>query len=308
MDTGPHGPWRRSDARPANTIVNYLPAVFHRAGVSLASMEEKVPDVEGSSYNPITPTQLILDNYQRLVNLIHAASHPFYALSPFFKLAIISEMNFLKVVGLKIREELNHDRLSSSDNPTLSNLLYNQQVLKRHVRNLKESICFMEEKSKRPWCGRIIHKDDRRGAGTHTLTSILKDYRAAVAYAKSLIADCDQGISIVAHNATIRESQKAIAEAQAVKRLSKLAAIFIPLSFATSIFSMNVTGLRDNDGPALWTWFLTCFVFGAGAFVYIRPDLVWRARDYYLRAKRWYFPEGSGPSRVEGKDLATISV
>ena len=50
---------------------------------------------------------------------------------------------------------------------------------------------------------------------------------------------------------SIRESQKSIEEAVSVKRLTQLAFIFIPLTYTSSLFGMNIKEM-NGGGPKLW--------------------------------------------------------
>lgn len=61
---------------------------------------------------------------------------------------------------------------------------------------------------------------------------------------------------------TIQASQRSIEEAVSVKRLTQLAFIFIPLSFVTSLYGMNVKEI-SGDGVRLWVFFVTalCVMF-----------------------------------------------
>lgn len=55
---------------------------------------------------------------------------------PLFNFVVSSEMELFDLIAAKIREDLDHASLIRHDNPTLSNLLYHQQVLKRHIQGL----------------------------------------------------------------------------------------------------------------------------------------------------------------------------
>ena len=60
---------------------------------------------------------------------------------------------------------------------------------------------------------------------------------------------------------SIKESQRSIEEAVAVKKLTQLAFIFIPLSFVTSIFGMNIDEITGT-GAKLWTFLVTAACIG----------------------------------------------
>lgn len=56
-------------------------------------------------------------------------------------------------------------------------------------------------------------------------------------------------------NMSIIESERAIAEAESVTKLSELAFLFIPLAFSATLFSMQVKELTERSVP-LWAFFI----------------------------------------------------
>lgn len=261
--------------------------------------------------NAPTDMELILENYSSAVDLARAAHDPFYALSPLFRFAVFSEIGILDLIAAKVRDELDHSGLArryafNVTEPTLSNLLYYQQMLKRHIRNLQGPISYMEtacssaaptpvfpsvtgtrapgiasvsrNAGSQPWPEGPAATPPRGTTilpahSVETIRLVLADYRAALAYAEELVADCVQGISVVAHDATVRESQKAIAEAQGVARLTRLATLLVPMALVTSVFSMNVREINAGDGPPIWVWAVVSVVVGCLSWVFVRYDL-----------------------------------
>ena len=82
--------------------------------------------------------------------------------------------------------------------------------------------------------------------GSRKMQEIIDDYTALSRDAnetKSHIRDLtNRHVSFWA----LRESKRSIEEAASVKRLSQLAYIFLPLTFTSSLFSMNIHELQDN--------------------------------------------------------------
>ena len=84
-----------------------------------------------------------------------------------------------------------------------------------------------------------------------------------IVYCKEVLKDghrvcglVQKRIQIETGLASIRESQKSIEEAVSVKRLGQLAFIFIPLTYASSLFGMNIKEM-NGSGPKLWTFLLS---------------------------------------------------
>lgn len=102
---------------------------------------------------------------------------------------------------------------------------------------------------------------------------MISDYQYALAYAEALSVDCVQGMSIMAHHASLYESQKAIAEAKIVTRLTRLATVFVPLTLVTSVFGMNVRELGEEAQPPLWWWAVASVVVGIVSWIIITYDV-----------------------------------
>jgi hypothetical protein len=252
--------------------VKLLPASLNKPRQHGKHRKRKAKDNSVQSL-AATKIELILNDYSREVDLERASIDPFYAFSPFFELSVHLEMGALGMIDAEIQEELKHSKMIDDERPTLSNLLYNQQVLKHQNREIRGLVNFMEGLAKRPWTG----STGSRGRSTFdedTITTMLDDYRATLAHAESLIEECNQGMTIVAHNATIQESRKAMAEARGVAKLTQLAFIFIPASFVTAVFSMSVKELNINDGPSIWTWAVVVGVVWVITLLYFKRSVL----------------------------------
>ncbi|KAK8084481.1 amidase signature enzyme [Apiospora hydei] len=250
LDEGSEGPWRlRMPRKP--TEVTYQPISIFKPRMAL---EGGAPSRQGSEPH-VRPqsASILFEEYDRDLDTAQAAVDPLYALSPVFRFALFSEMALLDTLETNVRSELTHSAVTAQESPTMSNLLYTQQILKRHIDSLQDCIDFVERFRKRPAYQPI--RNSTNGAYTEEMVSMLDDFRAALCRAEALYNECVQGIGIVAHNATIRESQKAFAEAKSVTKLTKLALVFVPLSFTTSAFGMNFQPPNKVPNPSLVTVF-----------------------------------------------------
>ena len=78
------------------------------------------------------------------------------------------------------------------------------------------------------------------------LDNLIKEMNSLTTRAKSTFQDIMATMSIV-------ESQKAIAQAETISKLTNLAFFFIPLTLTASIFGMNFT-VNSNTHSRLWRW------------------------------------------------------
>lgn len=88
------------------------------------------------------------------------------------------------------------------------------------------------------------------------------------------MTEFERGMSVVGHNTSIGELQRARAEAREVTKLTKLATVYVPLGFVTALFSMNVKEINANDGPPIWQWAILAAVVGILTWFAFRFDLV----------------------------------
>ncbi|KAF3917415.1 hypothetical protein ABW21_db0206217 [Orbilia brochopaga] len=91
------------------------------------------------------------------------------------------------------------------------------------------------------------------------VSTILADMRRVQEYMADLRAQINEYSAYTASQESIREARKSVAQASSVTQLTRLAFIYIPLTFATSLFGINIREWQDDGMPSgLW------FVLTAG--------------------------------------------
>ncbi|KAM0342629.1 hypothetical protein ACHAPU_009359 [Fusarium lateritium] len=73
---------------------------------------------------------------------------------------------------------------------------------------------------------------------------------------QSLGSRCEQTLNLIVASTAIAQSSLVIDQTSGINKLTELAFFFIPLSFITAVFSMQVEELNDNP-PKMWTWGLS---------------------------------------------------
>lgn len=184
-----------------------------------------------------------------------ASKDPFYALDDLFTLTALSENQFLNMLDDVISTDLDADKLAEHRDPPLSNLLYNSQVLDRHIASIKDNLELIRSPNSATWPQGNI---DRRLL--HNLSvareSLVKDHEHLLSRCLSLSEKCHRGMQVVMNNTMILESEKAIAQTERAHKLTLLAFIFIPLSFTSSFFGMNFSQFGQGT-LSIWLWFAT---------------------------------------------------
>jgi Mg2+ and Co2+ transporter CorA len=118
------------------------------------------------------------------------------------------------------------------------------------------------------------------------LDSYLDIYESAAEDARALLLMTSRRIQQHLTELSIEESQRSIREAASVKRLTQLAFVFIPLTFATSIFGMNLDILTGN-GPRFWLFMVTAICVPVIVFG------LWQTSRIF---ERWWKPHKDQPT------------
>ncbi|KAK8121403.1 hypothetical protein PG999_005523 [Apiospora kogelbergensis] len=268
LDEGLDGPWRPKTPKLDHSEIIFQPISIFKPRIALErgrrSRHDSAPHAQHQS------ASILFEEYDQHLDSAQAAIDPLYSLSPIFKFALYSEVALLDIIESNVRSEIAHSAVTAQESPTMSNLPYTRPILKRHIDSLRETIAFVEGFMKRPAYQAVINNPINQGAGE--MASVLEDFRAALRRAEGLCDECFEGIGIVAHNATLQESQKAFAEARSVTKLTKLALVFVPLSFTTSAFGMNIKELGDADAPSIWVWTVITMAMAIIVYAFFRWD------------------------------------
>jgi hypothetical protein len=94
---------------------------------------------------------------------------------------------------------------------------------------------------------------------------------------------------------SILESKRGISEAESVSKLTELAFIFIPLTFAASLFSMQITPLQDP--VPLWSFFVVCLlvlVIPYGIRLIVRSSIISQLKRQWSQEVRAENPGNNG--------------
>ncbi|KAK0615124.1 hypothetical protein B0T17DRAFT_646595 [Bombardia bombarda] len=251
LDNPLGGEWWTISSVP---VVQHVPGLVLRSKAKLLSKRSN--SVQPSSKSLVQSAGLLHLNYGRNLDKHIAANDSFYALKEIFTFASLSENQFLNMLETMLLEELDHARLvRHDDNATISNLLYNQQVLDRHIQQIRSSLAAFQSQDSLDWPrGRFEQQAGKQQKMDDATKSLIQDYEYLLSRADMLSEKCSRGMQVVMNNAAIKESREAISQAADMAKLTRLAFIFVPLSFTASFFGMNFVQISQGDLP-LWIWF-----------------------------------------------------
>lgn len=245
-----------------------------------------------------TASLLHLD-YARRLETEAGRSGPVLVLLDVLRLSASSEVQLLNLIETKVSMELSPAQSQAQNEPTVSNLLYHKRVLRRHIQRLLENKNFIEYQAS--VCPVDRSQSTLMSHSKSKLNAVLRDFDHLLEKAKDLTSECDRGMSIMMNKASIKEAQRAIVQAERVTKLTKLAFVFVPLSFTCSFCGMNFSQFSSGSNLDIWVWFAVSGPVLVLSIIFmtwdisraIRKLLRWRSEEGHLvgnnlnRMSRW---------------------
>ncbi|KID73958.1 uncharacterized protein G6M90_00g032160 [Metarhizium brunneum] len=326
LEKSPPGPWTchlESKATP-------LPVLQHHPKMAFRTTNNRLdPDANASA--EVQQSGVILPlQYDSLIALVdlarRAPQDPLSMCIPLFAHAAFSEVQFLNLIESRIQTQMNAI-VKGVLTDTLGTLQYLSNILNRHARQLQDSIaalCKLAErrshllnevkvearlppKSAGPTNSSVGKRRQMPGIETvqksgsnssdssFTAKGLLNDYEQLCARCIDLSKMCTRGMTLAMNKATIEESRKAIEQSERLKKLTLLATFFIPLSFSSSLFSMNIDLLEQR--VKFWWFFVLCIPITLLAYILYLWDLP-AMRQFWVRF--WKVCHGVGRDRAFG--------
>lgn len=215
-------------------------------------------------------------NYGRSLRPEIMACDRLYALREVFELVAQAELQFLGLCEARLREF--QDTSYSHHPDCLPNLMNLKQLLYRHLHQNQEASASLDNMCHPRW-----HKtlDDRLRPKVETVAQSLKqDYAQLLGMNEDLYRHCTEAIGVLMNQIVISESKEARIQAARLGKLTFLAFIFVPLSFTTSFFGMNVREFKcGEESLSIWLWFVLSAPLLAFAVVFFLYDVtqIWRS-------------------------------
>jgi Mg2+ and Co2+ transporter CorA len=85
---------------------------------------------------------------------------------------------------------------------------------------------------------------------------LLADHEYLIERCSELSQRCESISQIYADTINVMEARKSLAQTERINRLTRLAFLFIPLSFISSFFKMNVDVFKNDPVPVTGLTFL----------------------------------------------------
>jgi CorA-like Mg2+ transporter protein len=286
------GPWLTPEDRSVfgtswRTV--FYPTIRHRPKLALKSAKHVLPPEEPIRKLRFPQGALLLRrDYGKLLDTHLLKIDPFYAMHELFSFTASSELQFLNLIDNKLGPETGYAILSQKT-PSLSNLLYTQEILQAHIEHLYENIETIKRKGSPDW-PKTPENSELSKIADAAASLLLRDFEFLLAKAETLSKRCERGTSVIMNNANIAESRRAMTQARRVGKLTLLAFFYVPLSFTASFFGMNLEQFGTSTTIGIWVWFAVSapvLLLSVLFYVWDIPAFVGRL-SLYKRMKQWW--------------------
>ncbi|KAF9630229.1 hypothetical protein BFW01_g410 [Lasiodiplodia theobromae] len=254
LGEGPKGPWLDSHNEQVTSATSpFCPTFQHLP--ELHRRSSSIPTTtENHLKGPFPQSAALLPcNYGRFLDKSLMAKDAFYAVHDIFGFCASAICQFLNMIESVIEEETGFAAMSNTQY-SLSTLLYHQDVLEKQTRDLRSSIEKIRARGGSSWPH--AQEGDGKEDAEAAAQSLMRDYEELLFRAHTLSKRCKSGIAVLMSQASIEESKKAISQTEKMKALTLLGFFYLPLSFTTSFFGMNLGAVGTGGKMGIWVWFV----------------------------------------------------
>lgn len=260
------------------------PTIMHRPDIALVTSYLKRRGDVPTTSKIQQCSSLLPQHYGRFLHQASSMKDPLYALGELFTFVATAQSQFFNMIEQQIDTEtarllqtsLGAQGQEELNSAAISNFLYNKSIIEKHIYVLRANVRTLEPGGCQDWPNNTEPKNKYRTSLSQD--TILYDFVYLLSRAEKLSAACDRGINIAGNNAMVMESKRAGRQAAYMSRLTLLAFFYIPASFSTSAFGMNLTQLGQGDNPFLiYIWLgvlLACYIVTYFVWVLDLPALL----------------------------------
>ncbi|PPJ52981.1 hypothetical protein CBER1_10951 [Cercospora berteroae] len=239
------GPWRATSTA-ISSWDGLLPIVMRSPKIALRWQHF---NTEGHRNEP--GLAHLQENYGSSLDPRIMANDPFYAMTELMQFAAFSICQLLNMID-SITPRATLAATMEANNYDISDLSYHKQLLDEVAQTLRENVKVIDQRGSETWPKAKDIK--QRAKADRIAASLLADYRELQHRNQDLIKRCHNQMKIIMNQGTIAETQRSLEQAGKVTLLTRLAFMFVPLTFSTSFFGMNVSVFGQGTA-SLWLWF-----------------------------------------------------
>ena len=252
LEKGPDGPWQASGPWALSNATEFLP-IINQQSLNLYDPQNS-PDAM-SPFNSslrsrrLQHVSLLPQCYGKTLEPGRLARDPFYAITEIVELAVASEVQFLNLIAIQLANK----RTVQSDLSTetvLSDMSYIKDILARHIERLELNLKFIKNRGGSHWARALPPSLERHPKEE----KLCEDIEYLVERARSMETICSNFTCLAIQRMSVHENNAARRQSRSIILFSIISTIFLPLSFMTSLFSMNISQFNANSSVSIWVW------------------------------------------------------
>lgn len=278
------GPWLSSPYGTAS--VHFRPLALYNPDTFYWLRDQAEPPTEGypkvhTSKLPQTISALVR-TYGESLNPEVMAEDPIYALHEVFSLISVSRAYYLDMIASVLNTAIAERSSKSSKKRTDTRevLIHSHRLLEHHC----EQICNSLESLKSLQLAGLPRSDS--AVAQSALARIVQDHEYLRMSAERMMARCSNESTIIMSEIGAEEARRGIDQSRSTHKVTVLAAVYVPLSFACSVFGMNFVTINDiHQGFKLWAIVTILVLFLS--FLLLVWDLDAIKSTWYRRMPSW---------------------
>jgi len=203
--------------------------------------------MDASPQQTQSASQLHVD-YGRSLHPSIMSRDAFYNLTELLGFTASSHIKFLNLINIKLDKYTSQTQVRESQ--SLLHLKYTKNILYRHIQKTQRILESIKNARYSTWPKDETESGKRKAA--FSAQSLEQDFKHLLDRAVALRTRINEEITVLLSSISIAESQGATEQAQRVGKSTLLAFIFVPLSFTTGFFGMNVTEIASDKLSLKW--------------------------------------------------------
>ncbi|KAH8742314.1 hypothetical protein F5883DRAFT_671360, partial [Diaporthe sp. PMI_573] len=273
---------------PLMKMTRLHPVFQHRSQMALSYQREKAGTPASEDYREAQrqgqhfaqSINHMHERYGRFLKTDVMANDAFYAMNKLFEFSAASIDQLLELFENNIRVVPHH-----ADNTVLSQLLIHQAYVDDYRSYLRDILDTIAARGSMKWPR--AQEPKHRELADHAAEQLEAKYRRLLRRCERLSEQHSSSVNILMSLESQSQSEKAMAQADRLGKLSVLAYIYIPITFATSFYGMNFVELGTQ--LSIWTYFAMAAPLLAISLIawFINVGKIctacWRFIVYYLR-------------------------
>ncbi|MCJ1384990.1 hypothetical protein MMC17_008108 [Xylographa soralifera] len=269
----PYGPWSGDITNGFKLDLHryFLPVNQSRSNIALSPQPHINHAVENNDaveiYGFPQSCLLIPQFYGCALDPAKACADPFYALSELLQFTAASELTLLKKLATKIEKsvtrvlEVDYDNMLASQ----ADLLFYRRCLEKRLQEYSSFLTLLTDHPALEWWP--LHDNSAvLQASSPSALRTQSDFKHLSELARRLQDCCDREMTVMMNTTNLLEVKRGIEQGETLFKFTLVASVFVPLSFTTSLFGMNVVEFGQGSQP-IWIWALVTVVMFIASFL-----------------------------------------